>query len=296
MNFHQSIFEFQIIDGNSQRLAFLKLFHELDLQEQIEKATNSIEKAKKNIDTTVSISEIIINWLDNIALRDHSIDYWIAITSEGIEENWFFTTKALKETKSRKRLWIITSKHWERFYSPPSLFEYFATSIIRMVVESLTRELQKDYAILDKINSLESHYPDDVTRGCIFDFTNYKQDRRILVSNPNLCYGCRHKLSHLQVLVNNKLGRAIPLVEDLNRIISRVWMGNLEQKGSPFYNLKEVYNYDVERNSGFNKKFLEKFRDSIYDKSAEWTIGTITIGVFTTIGAIVAYFLFGIKT
>lgn len=289
MNFHQNIFEFQIIDGNSQRLEFLKLFHELDLQDQI-------EKAKNNIDTTGNVSEIILNWLDNIALRDPSLDYWIAITSEGIEENWFFTTKGVKETKSRKRLWIITSRHWERFYSPPSLFEYFATSIIRMVVESLTRELQKDYIILDKINSLESHYPNDVTRGCIFDFTNYKPDRRILVSNPNLCYACKHKLSHLQILVNNKLGKAIPLAEELNRVISRDWMGNLEQKGSAFYNLKEVYKYDVKRNSGFNKGNWERIRDSIVDKTAEWTIGTVIVGIVSAIVGYFLYLMFGIKT
>jgi hypothetical protein len=122
-----------------------------------------------------------------------------------LENNWFFTTRSIEQTKSKKRLWIITSKLWERFYSPPSVFEYFASSIVRIVLESLTRELQQGNNNLKELNSLETHYPTDVTKGCIFDFTGYKLDRRMLIASPSLCSDCKYKLTLLQTLVNNIL-------------------------------------------------------------------------------------------
>jgi hypothetical protein len=272
MNSQQSIFEFQIID--SERI--------------------KIPRCPLNRD-------IIVNWLDNFALQDKifatkarsAVDYWVAITSEILQGNWFFTTERIRRTKSSKRIWIITSKDWKRYYSPPSVFEYFATSIVRIVLESLTRELEDGN--LRKLNSLETHIPGDATKGCIFDFTNYKSDRRILISNPNLCSDCRLKLTLLETLINEKLGKGkrIPLMDHLNKIISRTWMGKLDEKDCPFYNLKKVYNYDVDHNSGFNKGFLEKFRDSIYDKSAEWTIGTIITGIGSGIAALILYSIFG---
>jgi hypothetical protein len=73
-------------------------------------------------------------------------------------------------------------------------------------------------------------------------------------------------------------------------------LGDLEQDDSPFNNLKKIYKYDINRNSGFNKRLREKFRDSIIDKSAEWTIGTVIIGVITGIVGVFLYLLFGVKS
>ena len=72
-------------------------------------------------------------------------------------------------------------------------------------------------------------------------------------------------------------------------------MGNLEKRDSAFYNLKKMFKYDIDRNSGFYKKWHEKFRDTIVDKSAEWTIGPI-IGGFIA-GMITVFFVvvFNIK-
>jgi len=65
----------------------------------------------------------LIDLLDSVALYSKlDIDYWIAITSGEVGGNWFFNTKPMKDSISGKRLWVITSKGWERQFSPPSLF------------------------------------------------------------------------------------------------------------------------------------------------------------------------------
>jgi len=62
---------------------------------------------------------------------------------------------------------------------------------------------------------------------------------------------------------------------------------NFSKFNFPRYS-KKLYN-----NSGFNKGFWEKTRDSIVDKTAEWTIGTLITGIITGTAAYVVYLLFG---
>lgn len=94
-----------------------------------------------------------IDWLDGIAESSTpDIDYWIAITNLQIgmsKSSWFFDTIPVKESpnnpryaRSGKRLWIISTQKWEKYFSPPSLFEYLACTIVRCAVKSLVRELQ----------------------------------------------------------------------------------------------------------------------------------------------------------
>jgi hypothetical protein len=267
MNFQQSIFELQVMDSELTMGSLLP-------------------------DSEVDP----IEWLDNLPLvrKENNIDYWIAITSEFLPLNSFFRTKKIKSTKSGKRLWVITSADWKRFYSPPSVFEYLATTVVRIVLESISLEFQNEE--LRKINSLKSHGM-TLSLGCIFDYTRFKSDRRILICNPNLCNDCRYKLELLEKLVNEKLGKGneVTLIQHLDKVISRNWMGDLDQKDSPFYNLKKIYKYDINRNSGFNKGLREKFRDSIIDNGPEWTIGTIITGVITGILGVILYLIFGIK-
>lgn len=126
--------------------------------------------------------------------------------------------------------------------------------------------------------------------GCLFDWTH----RRISVSNHFLCLDCERKLT----LLENSIIRIysdVHLVREINEILSGDWMGDVEKRNTPFYNLKKIYKYDVERNSGFNKGNWEKIRDSILDKSVEWTVGTIITGVSAAIASVIVYLLFGIK-
>jgi hypothetical protein len=127
MNKHQKIFEFQIVKLEKLPYPGSQLFY----------------------------------WLDNFALgHSKSIDYWIAITSENIpghskNEDYHFETISIEEIYSCKRLWIITSLGWERYYSPPSVFEYLSSTVFRCALESVSRELQTKE--LSELKSLQDH-------------------------------------------------------------------------------------------------------------------------------------------
>jgi len=57
----------------------------------------------------------------------------------------------------------------------------------------------------------------------------------------------------------------------------------MEKKDSPFYNIKKNYGYDINRISGFNKKWWEIIRDSILENTAGWVLGTLVSGIITGI-------------
>jgi hypothetical protein len=216
------------------------------------------------------------------------VDYWIAITSEKIKEKpgYHFYSPDIEKNQSGKRLWIITSRGWERDRSPPSLFEYLLWTVFRCVLQSLSSELSE--GDLKKRRGLgtyqdkngETKDDDMETKGCLFDFTH----RRISVSNHSFCTNCDVKLALLQNSISDKVEH-LHLTRDVNFILEGNWLGSTEEKGTPIYNLKRIYKYDVERNSGFNKRLWEKFRDSIFDKGAEWTVGTILVAIISGIMA-----------
>jgi hypothetical protein len=84
----------------------------------------------------------------------------------------------------------------------------------------------------------------------------------------------------------NLINKKSNLLGNLGSVLNNTWMGNPDEPNTPFYNLKRNYRYDIHRNSGFHKGQIEKFRDSIIDKFPEWTIGTIIVGIVTTVSAI----------
>jgi hypothetical protein len=57
----------------------------------------------------------------------------------------------------------------------------------------------------------------------------------------------------------------------------------MEKKDSPLYNIKKNYSYDINRISGFNKKWWEIIRDSIIENTAGWVLGTLVSGIITGI-------------
>jgi hypothetical protein len=59
--------------------------------------------------------------------------------------------------------------------------------------------------------------------------------------------------------------------------------GDMEKKDSPLYNIKKNYGYDINRISGFNKKWWEIIRDSILENTAGWVLGTLVSGIITGI-------------
>jgi hypothetical protein len=235
----------------------------------------------------------IVDWFDEEVKNFEStqktgtykIDYWIGITSKNVGKNWFFQTRRKDDAKSGKFVGIITSDTWEKEYSPPSLFEYL----------SITVSILSMYALNDEFKGKIYEHSELKTKGCIFDFTRWKADRRIMIANPNLCAICRERMSELNEIIEHKT-KYYNLLDDVKHIISRKWMGSLDLIDSPIFNLNKLYRYNIDRNSGFNKGFWEKMRDSIVEKTAEWTIGTVITAVITGIVGFFLYLLFGTKT
>ena len=139
---------------------------------------------------------------------------------------------------------------------------------------------------------LETH-DRDLTAGCIFDFTKWKPYRKIMTANPNLCIYCRQVIKSLEKSILEKSGILLPLYNDINTILSRTWIGSPKKRDSPFFNLKKIYKYDVDRNSGYYKKNREKFRDSIIDNSAQWVVGSLIGAIITGVVAVLIAVVFG---
>jgi hypothetical protein len=70
-------------------------------------------------------------------------------------------------------------------------------------------------------------------------------------------------------IIKDKYDIDLSLSDDVNVIFSGEWMGSPEKRDSPIYNIKKNYGYDLYCNSGFYKKPLEQFIDSIIENSVE---------------------------
>ena|GEM_PF-1932024 len=235
--------------------------------------------------------ECLFEWLDDFAGRisNLNIDYWMGITSELVpgQPTWHFKGKNVDETTSHKILWIITSRNWEKYRSPPSLFEYLLTSVFRCTLQSLSLELEAEKNEIKEMKFLRAK-GHKVTRGCVFDFTH----RRASVSIFKLCLGCQKKLRSLEKLITEKRKNwDVNLVDDVTTILSKTWMGTPEKRDSPLFNLKKMYKYDVDRNSGFYKKWYQRITDSMIDNLTQWIIVPTIAGIIS----IVLYLIFGIK-
>jgi hypothetical protein len=290
MNRIQNLFDYQIInppdlidsvslsegkyalrwsEGNATDLPFAA--HEVsECQEALQFGAGPLCEQIKDEYIVQWFDDIIISKLECDPVRKRPIDYYIGITSESIGSNYFLRTR--KQQSHFGRIFsIISSDLWEKDFSPPSVFEYIAIGVFTCSLRSIA---------LDIINKFPSH---DETHGCIFDYTGDKPYRRIVVSNPNICSYCRKIIQELEVTVQQQTKSYISLSESVNKILSRKWMGSIEEWGSPIYNLNKNYKYNVDHDSGFNKTIREQFIDSIKEKSAEWIIGGVGAGVIIAI-------------
>jgi hypothetical protein len=132
------------------------------------------------------------------------------------------------------------------------------------------------------------------TKGCIFDYTMYKPLRRILVSNPYLCPTCMQEIKSIESKIRtSNLNPQLSI--QIENVLKKDWMGSLDERESPFYNLRKLYKYDIDHNSGFYKDWKEKFRESVSSKLAEWTVGNIFGGIIGGIIVVIFFYLFKIK-
>ena len=210
--------------------------------------------------------------------RAYGIDYWIGITSINIGYNRFVRARRRGDGKINRDFWLMTTNVWKgKEYTPPSLFEYITLTVIMCSLNLFSN----DYG-----GCLRFHKPLK-TKGCIFDFTVVKEHRRHVVSNPYLYSICEKRLVDIEKKLKNTYKIELPLLQEIKMLLSREWMGDQNKINSPVYNLKKIYGYDIDRNSGFDKTWRESFRDNIRDNNAEWIIGGI---ITTALSLLTAYF------
>jgi len=144
----------------------------------------------------------------------------IFIVESRIERNYFFLyTEAYS---------VITTKDWKDFFAPPHLFKYLIHSILTNLIHFETT-----------IN-LEQHKK--ISKGCAFDWTGNKKDKRISVNNGFICNN--HK-KEIEQIINGKKLNGKNYVSKFESLLNFSWMGSIHESNSIANRIYEDYQIDV---------------------------------------------------
>lgn len=165
---------------------------------------------------------------------------------------------------------IITTDKWEKYFSPPSVYEYIIASMIANILV-----MDTNYEILFHKNTL----------GCIFDYKRLKTQIR---ANILLGYICDYDKSK----IISKYGEEY--FHQLKHIISQKWFGEIKKRGDIAYNLKHCFKIDINKDSGFEKSFYEKAKDKFVELPFSIVILIIT-ALISAITSYIVYNILGIK-
>lgn len=157
---------------------------------------------------------------------------------------------------------IITTYKWDKLFSPPSVFEYIIHCLNASIVQLAT--------------SISSH---NETRGCILDYTLYKDDEKVDITLGYICDDCSSK-------IKEKLGEEF--LQTIRIIASHDWIGSVDKPDSFAYNLKKYYKVDIEKESGFNKSYWEKAAEHFPELPLEIvkTVVTAAVSVLFTLATL----------
>lgn len=194
-------------------------------------------------------------------------DHYIAIITNSFNNNFFFNAE--------KRTSVITTDIWDKHFSPPSLFEYLLHCIFTCLIYSQNHSKEAELSDDQMLINIGSHRD---TRGCIADFTRQKYDDRIDII---LGYICEEHSEEIRCYYGQEY------LEQIQYVIERKWIGDIQEKESVAYNLKHIFKFDINKDSGFNKNWWEKMQNKFYEIP-----GTLTGEIFKIIiTALLTYFL-----
>lgn len=159
-------------------------------------------------------------------------DFYVFITQNELPRNIFFQ---IEENIAR-----ITTATWERYFSPPSIFQYLLHSILCAATYSLS-----DFRV-------SSHR--EFTSGCQFEYTRIKSHDRVDIALGYIC-------DEHQQIVKKTLGAKA--LKDLKYLFSFAWLGKEEDGESPTHKLKMYFRYDINKDSGYTKSFLERAQPQV---------------------------------
>jgi hypothetical protein len=178
-------------------------------------------------------------------------DYFIGLTTLGLDSNKFWDKK--------ENMAIITTDSWDRLFTPPSVLEYIIHSIAGSLVQMMS-EHEGSQPIL-------SHKE---TKGCLLDYTYFKEDDKVDISIGDVCDECR-----LQIV--RSLGEEF--VSCIGKMASGKWIGEVDSADSVAHGLKKYFKIDLNKDTGFNKTFFEKAKDSFPELPKDIILVLITAGI-----------------
>ena len=189
--------------------------------------------------------------------EEHEFDYWLAIVSNPFSSSYFF--------RCGEDYAVITTDVWERSFAPPSVFEYLIHCIFSC------------FLYFDTCKDHRSHRD---TRGCILDYTRLKIDDKIDITLGYICD------DHKKTIIEN---RDEEYLDQFLKIIEMEWIGSSSKEGTVAYNLKHIFSFDINKDSGFEKGYWERAMGH-FDKLPFDTINNIfKIFISAAIAALLLY-------
>lgn len=259
-NFDKDAFKYFILSLNKLQSTYEFSFPDLD-EFPFENKAFPLDNNFCEFSTANSVLESFI------ANSGQNYDHLIGIITNSFDNHYFFNAK---ENSA-----IITTDIWDKYFSPPSLFEYLLHSIYCCLLYSQKTLPNRQLSEKAKLLDIGSHRD---TRGCVADFTRNKFDDRIDIVLGYICD--EHKQEIIELFGEEYL-------KETTTILERKWIGNIEEKNSVAYNLKHIFKFDVNKDSGFNKTWLDKIKDKFYEIPADLTGETLKV----ILTALLTYFL-----
>lgn len=254
-NFESYAFKYFILHLNKIQTTYEFCFPDVAGFPFKSKGTVSFKESHKTVKEFISKNKVV---------ADHNV----AIITNSFDNNHFLNAE--------QKTSIITTDIWDKYFSPPSLFEYLLHCIYTCLIYSqIPPKGNSTLTEKQKLIKIGSHKD---TRGCISDFTRNKYDDRVDITLGYICDEHKKEISEFY---------GPEYLAEVQFIIERNWIGKLEEYNSVAYNLKHIFKVNINRDSGFNKNWKDKIKDKFYEIPGT-LLGEILKVIIT---ALIVYFL-----
>jgi hypothetical protein len=198
-------------------------------------STNSLQKSFQfSFPTTLDVStyqQARARIRSGSAICSPSHDAYVFVTSRFIEGNLFWDNEG--------QIGEVTTAKWDRYFSPPSVFEYLFHSILCI-------------AICAFVHNIQTHR--EYTIGCQFDYARLKEHVRTGIALGHLCD------QHLSQ-IRDQLGEVV--LQDVLMLFSFSWLGNTDDRASVAGKMLDYFRFDLKRHSGYKRRFWERVQSNI---------------------------------
>jgi hypothetical protein len=229
-DFNETAFKYFVLQLNKAQTLVEFGFPAVDdyLFPEITSDTDSMFKAFKEI-RKKEAEDATTKEEDQVYIEEGNPNYFVLIIDSQIRDDLFADWQG--DTA------IVTTHRWSRDYSPPSVFEYLLNSICGVLL------------LLNPGLGLDTHM---VARGCVLDYAWDKTESKVDAGLGYICDDCRNRIIQVE---------GEHYFSEMKKMAGREWIGNIDAPESVAHNLKRFFKFDIDRDSGFNKNFLEKSKE-----------------------------------